>query len=143
MEMLRALLSRLFGVSIVRISENSLLERESLRDLKQAAGMVVQTDSLCVWTDSAGRYVHFDPPLKVRILSSPRKMVFDSLTNDDEETMILYKVEVLAPERLPAGASECFLDGPCYGPSSLTRPSWWVQLSPACLDTCGGEDTEA
>jgi hypothetical protein len=143
MEMLRALLSRLFGVSIVRISENSHLERESLWDLKQAAGMVVQTDSLCVWMGPAGRYVHFDPPLKVRILSSADKMVFESLTNDDKEIMILYEVEVLAPERLPAGASECFLDGPSYGPASLTRPSWWVQMSPACLDTCGVGDTEA
>jgi hypothetical protein len=104
------------------------------------AGIVVQTNSLCVWIDSAGRYVHFDPPLKVRILSSPNRMVFDSLTNRDEETMILYEVEVLAPERLPAGASGCFLDGPSYGPSSLTRPNWWVQTSPACLDTCSGED---
>jgi hypothetical protein len=141
MEMLRALLSRLFGVSIVRISENSHLERDSLRDLKQVAGMVVRTDSLCVWIDLAGRYAHFDPPLEVRILSSPNKMVFDSLANEDEETMVLYEVEVLAPERLPAGASKCFLDGPSYGPSSLTRPSWWVQMSPAFVDTCVGEDS--
>src|SRR5271165_5256085 len=99
--MLGVILYRLFGSWTARLPGKRHLEREALRDLKQVAGMVVTSDSLCVSVGSGSRYLNFDPPLRVCILCEPDRMVFESLTNRDGETLVLYAVEVLAPERLP------------------------------------------
>jgi hypothetical protein len=140
-EMLRVILNRLLESLLGRIPEESRLERDALRDLKQVAGSVVAIDSLCVWVGPAGRYLKFDPPLDVRILRTPERMIFDSLTNWQGETLVLYAVEALAPQRLPEGAGDCLIDGPSYGHSSITRPSWWGQMALDCLETWSEDDS--
>src|SRR5271154_5646494 len=139
--MFRVLFSYLFASLSCRNSVENALEFFSRRDWKQGAGRLVTTDSLCVSFGSVGRYLHFDPPLEVRIRTNPDRMAFDSLTNSMGETAVLYEVEVLTPKRLPEGAGECFLDGPSYGPSCVTPPRWWEQLSPSCLETRGDDET--
>jgi hypothetical protein len=138
--MLRALLSRVFGFLLGRIPANNHLQRDSLRDLKQVAGMILSTRTLRVWVGPAGRCLSFAPPLEVRILSDPEGMVFDSLPNQKGETAVFYEVEVLDPKRLPEGAVLCLIDGPSYGPSSVTRPRWWI-LTLVSLETACEQDS--
>ncbi len=141
--MLRALFGWLFESPHDRAWEDHDIEHAAMRDLKQIAGTVVTARALCVWVGSAGRYLTFDPPLDVRIRTHPDRLVFDSLANERGETLVLYEVTAHSPERLPAGASKCYIDGPAYGPAGVTHPAWWEQLSPAFFDTSNSEDTSA